>query len=61
MSCSPGCARCTAYDDLDVIEVDDLVIDVGSRKVQRSGTEIDLWWKSLTPVAWMPRPSATST
>jgi two-component system, OmpR family, response regulator len=34
--------RRTAYDDLDVIEVDDLVIDVGSRKVQRAGTEIEL-------------------
>src|SRR3954470_12320723 len=29
--------RRTAYDDLDMIEVDDLVIDVGSRKVQRAG------------------------
>ena len=34
--------RRTAYDDLDVIEVDDLVIDVGSRNVQRAGTEIEL-------------------
>jgi len=34
--------RRAAYDDQDVIEVDDLVIDVGSRKVQRAGTEIEL-------------------
>jgi two-component system OmpR family response regulator len=34
--------RRTGYDDLDVIEVDDLVIDAGSRKVQRAGTEIEL-------------------
>ena len=34
--------RRTSYDDLDVIEVDDLVIDVGSRSVQRAGTEIEL-------------------
>ena len=34
--------RRSAYDDQDVIEVDDLVIDVGSRKVQRAGTEIEL-------------------
>ena len=34
--------RRTAYDDLDVIEVDDLVIDVGSRTVRRAGTEIEL-------------------
>ena len=34
--------RRTSYDDLDVIEVDDLVIDVGSRSVPRAGTEIEL-------------------
>src|SRR3954463_4149969 len=34
--------RRTAYADSDVIEVDDLVIDVGSRTVQRAGTEIEL-------------------
>ena len=34
--------RRTAYDDLDLIEVDDLVIDVGSRTVRRAGTEIEL-------------------
>jgi two-component system OmpR family response regulator len=34
--------RRTSYDDLDVIEVGDLVIDVGSRKVQRAGIEIEL-------------------
>jgi two-component system OmpR family response regulator len=34
--------RRTSYDDLDVIAVDDLVIDVGSRNVQRDGTQIEL-------------------
>jgi two-component system OmpR family response regulator len=34
--------RRTSYDDLDVIEVDDLVIDVGSRNVQRDGNQIEL-------------------
>src|SRR3954451_23216306 len=34
--------RRTTYDTVDVIEVGDLVIDVGSRKVQRAGTEIEL-------------------
>ncbi len=34
--------RRTAYDDLALIEVDDLVIDVASRRVQRAGTEIEL-------------------
>jgi two-component system OmpR family response regulator len=34
--------RRTSYDELEVIEVDDLVIDVGSRNVQRAGTAIEL-------------------
>jgi two-component system, OmpR family, response regulator len=34
--------RRTSYADLDVIEVNDLVIDVGSRTVHRSGTQIEL-------------------
>src|SRR4051794_11648560 len=34
--------RRTSYDQLDVIEVDDLVIDVASRTVRRAGVDIDL-------------------
>src|SRR3954447_12765790 len=34
--------RRTSYDVRDVIEVDDLVVDVGSRRVRRGGAEIEL-------------------